>query len=214
MKMVLTGFVVTLATVGFALADDPQLNFDPLATNEWTDAAAVLAGIEDFDEGYTHTLEYGVIEDIDSNAVYFATTATKMQDDGSTATRLSIFSYNPDTGFFMRLWRDDDTAGDREWNVIGYDYGRVVWTEQTADFQAEACSEALIRGNDGQDGASLWSIPENNLQVNEDGSYSWRESAASYVPSQTVIDEANQRQADCQGQQDTGDTGDSGETGA
>ncbi|KKW30659.1 MAG: hypothetical protein UY72_C0006G0010 [Candidatus Uhrbacteria bacterium GW2011_GWD2_52_7] len=208
MRTLLTSCAILLTLIGIAnAAAGDGTAFDPMATNEWPEAAMVLSWIEDYDEGYTHTLEYGVIKDVDSNTVYFATTATKTQEDGSNATRLSIFSYNPDTRLFMRLWRNDDTAGDREWNVIGYDNGRVVCIEQAADFQAEDCDEAVVSGYEQTNGASLWSIPENNLLVNEDGTYSWRESASAYSPSATIIDEARQRESDCQGQQDTGDTG-------
>ncbi|MCR4312260.1 MAG: hypothetical protein NUV56_03175 [Candidatus Uhrbacteria bacterium] len=180
-------------------------SFDRINGADWTDQEAVIAAIEAYD-GYDHTLETGIMRDPDNaNVIYFATSSTQEQDDGSFANRLSIFSYDQDSLIFMRQWRVDGRA-DIEWNVVGVDAGRVVWIEQPADYQAgDECAEPVVTGNDHTDNTSLWSIPTDNLVVNDDGTLSWRETASAYTPSQEVLDERWQRQTDCQGVGTTGD---------
>ena len=169
------------------------LNFAVTAPADWSGAATALFVVEDFD-GNEQVIEYGIVDDPDEiDIVYFATTGG--MDDGST--RLSIYRYDEQSSVFMRLWREDGDSS-LEWNVIGYDNGRVVFLEQPADYNAGDCAQSVLTGFDGAGGASLWSLPDDNLRVDENGGLYWAEVPTAYAPPQELIDQARQMEASCQ----------------
>lgn len=166
--------------------EQTQTNFSVVDAADWDQAANVETYVEQLTPD--QTIEGGYVQDpTNANVIYFATSSA----DGT----LSIYRYDTSTYFFERLWRADATT-DKEWNVVGYDNGNVIFVEVAGGYTLDACGSAMLDGVDGTDGATLWSLPSTYAE-------SWASGPVVYTAAEDVVTSARDEQTACRDGQQT-----------
>ncbi len=141
-------------------------------------------------------IEFGIVRDpIESNFVYFATSAFDTESDEML---LSIYKYNEDDYSFERLWRHTHEKEEMYWleegfglvkmRALGYENGNLILLIQDIDDSPGPCSEPWLMG--WQDDTAIRKMVSFDLSDPYGG-------FEDYTPNDELIEGAQEHQAEC-----------------